>query len=309
MIPFREFAPALHATGCHFRPTLVLHAYFDETGTHSGSPLVSILGLIGTEDAWKDAEQKWIFRKDKDSVEKFHSFDCNHGKGEFSGSDWKRPRRDVLMSDLAKIVGDSELHQLGFSLPLRAWEKVNDQKFKERYQNPYHFCFEHAVMAANLWSEDFANREPVAIVFAHQDEYAEMSKIFAEILPGLGSLEGVASIAFSTPQKMVPLQMADLVAYTVGRRWLRGKSPLTPLEQKLLGKNKESKQLFKTGDAAFLLRIAEANRAGQGTAIFHSQKWHAYLQRRVDEQARQERKGWGLLSTVKAAINKFKRRR
>lgn len=308
MIPFGKFAPALQATESRFRPTLVLHVYFDETGTHAGSTVISIFGLIGTEDAWKDAEQKWIARKAKDGIGTFHSFDCNHGNGEFSGPEWKRPRRDLLMSDLAEIVGNSEIYQIGISLPKKGWKKVTDQRFKERYQNPYHFCFEHAVMAANLWSDDFANSEPVAIVFANQDEYAELSKIFAEILPGLKSLEGIASIAFSTPQKMVPLQIADLSAYITGRRFLRRHLPTTPLDLKLLGNN-AAKQMLKFFDDAFLLRLAEALRTGDVTDTFRSPKLGLYRARKADEQVREERKSWGLLPSIKAAINKFKKRR
>ena len=307
MIPFVKFAPVLQATENRFRPTFVLYAYYDETGTHRTSKVVSIFGLIGNEAAWTDAQDKWVVRKDRNGIKVFHTYDCNVGDGEFCGM--PRPQRDLLKSDLAEIVGRSDLHELGVTVARKDWESVTYEPFKRRYQTPYHLCLENAVILAMEWSKEHANEEPVSVVFAQQDEYAEFSEALIDFLMKTKMSKIVSSIAISTPEKMVALQVADLAANLTGRRLLNRNKALTPLDKKFVGDGSRiSKDMLKILGPPFMSAVVKSLQTGAVDERVRSHKLLAFYARKADEQLRKERKIWGLLPSIKAAINKFRKR-
>jgi len=308
MIPFAEFAPALQATGNCFRPTLVLYAYYDETGTHGTSKAVSVFGLIGNEAAWADAQNKWVARKDEDGIKVFHTYYCNVGEGEFCNM--PRPKRDLLKSDLAEIVGHSDLYELGVSVVRKDWESVTYERFKRRYQTPYHLCFENAVILAMEWSKEHANEEPVSVVFAQQDEYAEFSEALIDFLLKTKMSKIVSSIAISTPEKMVALQVSDLAANLTGRRLLNRNKALTPLDKKFVGDgSRNSKEMLKILGAPFMSAAVKRLQTGDVDERVTSHKLQTFYAQKEEAGVRKERKSWGLPQSIKSAINKFKKRR
>lgn len=158
----------------------MLYAYFDETGTHGTSLAVGVFGLIGAERAWDSLRKKWIARLAEDDIKLFHAFDCKRGKNEFRH--WNNTKRNLLINDLAEIVGNSQLDQIGMGVGLADWRRITDPRFKNRYKTPYHFCFEGCILLAMGWSSDHANGKSTAAIFAEQDEYRELSIVLAEAL-------------------------------------------------------------------------------------------------------------------------------
>ena len=50
----------------------MLDAYFDDSGTHQGSPAISVAGYMSTPDRWKRFESEWRETLDAYGVEFFH---------------------------------------------------------------------------------------------------------------------------------------------------------------------------------------------------------------------------------------------
>jgi hypothetical protein len=307
-----QLRAAIHPTASQLRPTLVLFARFDETGTHAGSSALGILGLIGNEAAWTDAEQKWVARKGEDGVDTFHTYDCKTHRGEFSGPEWEQPRRDRLLFDLASIIGQSDLSALGFMVLTKDWNEISDPIFKKRYQTAYHFCFEAALLACVQWSEQFANNEQVAVVFAQHDQYEKFSAILSESLLKVKMLKGVTSITFSTPEKMVALQLADMTANLNGE-YFSNKPKLMNKFCAALDRNgaKRPRELMKFFDAKSFEKIVK--QFSNPDERFSSRKLDNYLAKKnsekEDKRIRKQRVSWGLLPTVKAAVERFRPRK
>ena len=38
----------------------MLGAFFDDSGTHDGSPVVAMGGLLGTDEQWRTFEERWL---------------------------------------------------------------------------------------------------------------------------------------------------------------------------------------------------------------------------------------------------------
>jgi hypothetical protein len=250
--------------------------------------------------------KKWRTRKGKDGIKTFHANHCKTQNGEFLG--WQKPRADRLMLDLAKVIGNSDLYIIGMTVLMKDWENFHDEVFKRRYQTPYNFCFEGILGGCQLWSEHSANNEPVAIVFAQHQEYGKLAAILAEDLIKTKELKNIASITFSTPEKMVSLQLADLTANLVGERSVTQHLPASSFFKNLYGSPRKQKNyILKLGDTKLFKEALQmfANPHDR----FNSPKFKALLAQQDEKKLREQRKSWGLLPTVKAAVEKFRPRK
>jgi hypothetical protein len=67
----------------------MLRAYFDDSGTHYGSKIVVVAGIMGSESQLLSQELLWReLLKDpvcglKPAIAEFHAYDCFESKGEF----------------------------------------------------------------------------------------------------------------------------------------------------------------------------------------------------------------------------------
>ena len=75
---------------------LMLKAYFDDAGTHNGSPIAVMGGLIGTVAQWERLEDRWgkqladpLPEAGKPRLQMFHMAECEASQGEFR--DYSRP--------------------------------------------------------------------------------------------------------------------------------------------------------------------------------------------------------------------------
>ncbi len=153
--PILEFAYATRGTRSGVMAMLV--AYFDESGTHDRSKVVSIAGLVGDTKEWARLEAPWAENLATSRIEVFHA---SERQGLSDGL------RESLIAGLCIAIGNRDLTVIGGSLLVADWEAYAPQAMKESYHSPYHFCFEFTMQQINQWSEDHANNEPVALVFA-----------------------------------------------------------------------------------------------------------------------------------------------
>jgi len=61
----------------------MLEAYFDESGTHRGSPVMCVAGYLFDSDQAFRLDQEWGATLADFGLSHFHAVDCAHGKGEF----------------------------------------------------------------------------------------------------------------------------------------------------------------------------------------------------------------------------------
>ena len=74
-------------------------AYFDDSGSHTDSEIVTIGGVIGTPQQWNDFDKRWKALlaeplPGKPKLRMFHLSHCNAREGEFqaySDAEYARP--------------------------------------------------------------------------------------------------------------------------------------------------------------------------------------------------------------------------
>jgi hypothetical protein len=90
----------------------MMGAFFDDSGTHDGSSVVAMGGLLGTEQHWDAFAEQWnTILKDplpgRPPLTQFHLSHCRNGTGEFAG--FSRAERDHLTCRFHRVILDNEL--------------------------------------------------------------------------------------------------------------------------------------------------------------------------------------------------------
>jgi hypothetical protein len=81
---------------------VMIHAYFDESGSHSGSVVTCVAGYLFTTEQLQRFEVEWRDALDRLSIASFHMVDCAHGTGNFKGV--PAPDRAELVKRLIGII-------------------------------------------------------------------------------------------------------------------------------------------------------------------------------------------------------------
>jgi hypothetical protein len=195
--------------------------YFDESGTHGEAAITMIAGFVATIDVWESISAAWaaeLAPLAEYGVDWFHATECLHGN-----RGWRRPRkekRERLIERLSDILAGADVSAVWSGVNVDEWDRLTTPKFRSRFPKPYDLCFDEVVRQLWWWSRHHADGGPVSIVFAEQKEYEERSaktlqawRRHPEVDRFLGSL------TFVRPQKSLPLQAADLLAYEANKEW------------------------------------------------------------------------------------------
>src|SRR6185503_4307825 len=80
----------------------MLQVYFDESGTHSESPIICMAGYISTVEQWTHFSRNWQERIDKEGIDCFHMTDFENRRGPFKGM--SKAKGNLLIESLIKII-------------------------------------------------------------------------------------------------------------------------------------------------------------------------------------------------------------
>src|SRR5262245_1995850 len=80
------------------REVVMLVAYFDESGTHSGSLVTAVAGYVSTAPRWKRFAREWTEALGKANVDCFHMSEYESRKGVFA--DWSDKKRVAVIKRL-----------------------------------------------------------------------------------------------------------------------------------------------------------------------------------------------------------------
>lgn len=218
-VPVGELADLLHPSASRWKALAMLRAYLDESGTHDGSAVVSIGGLIGSKVEWEALEPPWdavLSEYAERGVKTWHTSDAIHQNEEFAGVD--KPGVNHIMTQLSQLLGSRQLAAISSAVVVDDWNAVvRDKAFLERFPTPFALCFEDIVRGLSLWARDNAGGERVAPVFAYRSEYATGNGLGGDVLKMYGAQpwykNTLAGLGFDWPAQCIPLQAADLIAH------------------------------------------------------------------------------------------------
>jgi hypothetical protein len=198
-----------------------LEAYFDESGSHSGSPVLCVAGYLFEKEKCRQFDLEWIEVLHGFQLPYFRMVDCAHGTGPFEQLNLKeRIQCETLMIELIKKYMIS-----GFSVTID--ETQYDAWRADQYQlfgSAYTWCCWMSLIAVESWAEKAGFDGKIAYFFeAGHDSHAEANRIMTESM----DIAGIryASHAFAKKREMRPLQAADLLAWQAAKfrkEWMKG---------------------------------------------------------------------------------------
>jgi hypothetical protein len=205
---------------------VLLRAYFDDSGTHAGSDVVVLAGLIGTEAQWDLFKRRWAEKlacplPGKSALKGFHLSACNARDGEFKG--YSDAEQDAVIHDFRQIIIDSKLTSIATAIDKRAWDKLIVGPIRNVLGEPLVVCFVNCIDETIRIAEPYTHGHQIEVVFDQGIETERLREVGAAFTAPSRRLR-VDSVGFACVVEVLPLQGADIVAtenYWHAAQWLK----------------------------------------------------------------------------------------
>ena len=204
----------------------MLRAYFDDSGTHVGSPVVVLGGLLGRTENWGKLEDKWRAKlasplEGKPRLKAFHSSHCVNHWGEFEN--YSPAESDAIRYDFRQIILDANLYFLSTAIPRADWDELVVSPYRDFMGTAEEACFTRFIQSSidKVQSDGPAN---LKIAFFYDiGRKTERIQYLAGLFAGRADMPEFASFSLVKAQEVLPLQAADLIAnehYRAVQKWI-----------------------------------------------------------------------------------------
>lgn len=207
---------------------------------------MGISGFVGRADFWPEIGAQWLARLREDNVSYFHATDAwTRRPGTLFGDRiyWTCGQRDLLFSDLGKLIGSAGIAGISSAVSRVAWDEVwsnfASRRFQRRYPHPYHFCFEHCLQQILGWRQENAPGVEMLLTFAEDDERQKWAAQIGDAYKK-AEVTDKMSVEFDSPKRVVPLQIADFLAFGVKKMAVEGDSEWWFPIQKIISRQASS---------------------------------------------------------------------
>lgn len=193
-----------------------LGAYFDDSGTHSDSKIVTVAGIIATRPQMRKFNRKWGEALKSEGLEFFHMVDFAHSTEQFKKWKGNEEKRTLFLMRLHEIIRENSEVFLYSNLKTEDFELVR-QEFPDANISAYQLCCEQCMTNIRDWITRFREEKQMAVMFedSHhslKSEGMELNFIAAES-ERLRKIYKITSIATGGKKEHKLLQAADLFAY------------------------------------------------------------------------------------------------
>ena len=200
---------------------MVMTGYFDESGTHDGSPVVIVAGFVATAEKWGDYERDLAALNAEYGVSVFHAKDWRGRKGSFKG--WPHQRRATYNSRFLRLA-DAHLTWGAAGVLVRdEYDKIYRAKPfppRARPDTPYGMCFRTALLRTLMEMRAWRSSWPLNIIMEDGNKnLGDAIRVFGEIRNQLaiGYTGALGYISFGSKRDCLPIAIADSLAYAIFR--------------------------------------------------------------------------------------------
>jgi Protein of unknown function (DUF3800) len=199
-----------------------LECYFDESGSHAGSPVLCVAGYVFEQEHCKALDLGWKQVLDRYHLPFFHMTSCAHKNWPFD-----HLSRDDCIDAQKAMIGLINEHAL-FGVAMAINERDYVAMFGEDSPggSPYSFCCWQILAGIRAWIDRTNFQGEIAYFFeSGHDSEGEADALMKRIFKDRGLSNGYryAAHAFVDKQKVRPVQTADILAWhwaTQMKRWL-----------------------------------------------------------------------------------------
>ena len=112
----------------------VLKAYFDDSGTHNGSKIYALAGVLGSASAWNDLLRRWQVLLDTYGLKEIHMSEIVNGTGAYAGK--RQFERELIHKECYDALAGIDLAHVASAIVMDDWNSLNDQE-RARLCSPY----------------------------------------------------------------------------------------------------------------------------------------------------------------------------
>ncbi len=208
---------------------LVLTAYLDESGTHDGSPVTVMGGMLANARQWERFESEFARLKRKHRFEIWHTKKFKASRGDFTG--WSDQQRAALLAKLLRIVEEANAFTEGVTVTLDNADYEANYRggakppSKLRLESRYGLCFRNCLVFFILEALKRSRKgQPPKLNFILESGHRnaqETLDIFNEMKRDLQeqNCDLLGDLTFSDKNSCDPLMMADFLAHWAYMMW------------------------------------------------------------------------------------------
>jgi hypothetical protein len=225
--------PSVVARDNHLVATLT--AYFDESGTHAGSPAVSVAGYLSTPEQWIKFEAEWRHALADLGLDTFHMNQFANRAGPYRA--WSEPQCRIRLSHLIEIINRNVVASFGVVIPTEPFDRLFSPKAKKHCGGAYGLAatFNFLEVGRILRAIDDVNPWDARVAYVFESGAVGMGQIqkvfqYNKKDPEQEKVLRLLSLRFGDKRNFGPLQAADILAYELYRQLPRqiGLDPRPP---------------------------------------------------------------------------------
>ena len=257
-----------------------LECYFDESGTHDGSPVLCVAGYLFDQDQCKALDLKWKASLERYKLPFFRMSACAHNTDTVKVYPFEHLSAAECIAVEKEMIGHINEHAL-----LGVAVAVNETEYNALFGSnspagtPYAFCCWQVLAGIQSWilRNQFRGRGKAAYFFeaGHRDQSeanALMKRIFDNKTLRQNYCYG--SHSFVEKESMRPIQKADILAWhqaTQVKRWLKNDTRMRADFRALASKPRH--ELF-IGNQTTLGGVVARQRWIQGLPVYNGLTGH-----------------------------------
>jgi hypothetical protein len=190
---------------------MIAEAFIDESGTHHGSPMMTVAGYLFKQAQARRFSRDWRKTLDKYGLPAAHQTDCANGNG-----DYKKMSMDDRIAVgrlLIENIKRRTLYGFGVSVDPSAYERIVGRE--NNAPSCYAFALLHCFVLLSRWAKETSFDGKITYVFeAGHGSQSEANRFLDAILEQGSRLSGFyAGHAFLDKQQALELQAADMLAW------------------------------------------------------------------------------------------------
>jgi hypothetical protein len=208
----------------------LIEAYFDESGSHGGSPVLCVAGYVFEKEKCEQLDLEWRQVLKEFLIPYFHMVDCTHGKRPFAHLDLNE--RTACKKEMISIIRKYMSFGTAVAVNESNYNSWVPSTLTNLIENAYSFCCWMCLIAIKGWAKENNCTDDISYFFEaghkHQSTTeAVMSRISNN--PKLRNDYQFSTHAFVRKEKSTPAQAADLFAWLQAaqfKRWLLGNNAM-----------------------------------------------------------------------------------
>jgi len=199
---------------------VILTVYLDESGTHDGSPVTIMGGILAKARQWEAFEKNFGALKKRHQFQIFHMKKFKRCVGDFKG--WDEGRQHRLIDEMSSLSARSFTEGVTVTLDNSDYEatyKGGENPRRMRLDSKYGLCFRYCLMFFSLegFKRKHRGRYPKMhfVLESGHKNAGDALRIFNEEKKMLESkgCDMFGEIAFADKDKCDPLMIADFLAH------------------------------------------------------------------------------------------------